>query len=353
MNYKNILITGGAGFVGSNLAISIKRRYPKTDICCLDNLSRNGSELNLPRLKEAGIRFVRGDIRNPEDLSGFEAIDALIECSAECSVLAGYNDPVKDLIDTNFNGTVNCLELARRTGAFFTFLSTSRVYSIEGLRSIQLKERNTRYDISSSQMIQGITERGISEKFPVDGHRSFYGSSKLCSELFIREYGEAFGLNFVINRCGVISGPWQMGKVDQGVVALWVARHYFKKGLSYIGHGGKQVRDVIHIDDLCDIIDRQLSQTDLFGGRTLNVGGGADVSTSLLELTQTCRKITGISPEIGFVQEERTADIPVYISDISEINRLCGWKPVRLMEDIVKDIFNWIQSNEKVLRDLF
>jgi len=132
--YSNILITGGAGFVGSNLAVAFQQRYPQSDITCLDNLKRRGSELNLPRLQAAGIRFVHGDIRNREDLDLNQNVDLLIECSAEPSVLAGFDNSPDYLINTNLVGTVNCLEVARRQKADMIFLSTGRLLSRENRR---------------------------------------------------------------------------------------------------------------------------------------------------------------------------------------------------------------------------
>ena len=124
---------------------------------------------------------------------------------------------------------------------------------------------------------------GVAEAFPLNGPRSFYGASKLSSELLIAEYVHSYGLKALINRCGVLAGPWQMGKVDQGVVTLWVARHYFRRSLSYCGFGGhgKQVRDVLHVDDLSDLIWKQLQSVNDWDGEVYNVGGGRENSTSL------------------------------------------------------------------------
>ena len=126
MKYKSILITGGAGFVGSNLAVSLKKKYPALRIIVLDNLKRRGSELNIPRLKNYGIEFIHGDIRNPEDLELNFKIDLMLECSAEPSVLSGYDTNPRYIINTNLIGTVNCLELARRNKTDIIFLSTSK-----------------------------------------------------------------------------------------------------------------------------------------------------------------------------------------------------------------------------------
>ena len=169
---KQIFITGGAGFVGSTLSIGIKERYPNYRVIALDNLRRRGSELNLSRLKEAGVEFIHGDIRNPEDLDGFQNLDVIIDASADPSVLSGITSPVTPLINANLNGTVNCLELAHKTGANFIFLSTSRVYPIKNIESANFEELETRYQWTDSQVMRGISAKGIAENFPLEGSRS-------------------------------------------------------------------------------------------------------------------------------------------------------------------------------------
>ena len=263
---KNILITGGAGFVGSTLCINFKKNYPGYEIFALDNLRRRGAELNISRLKESGVTFIHGDIRNPEDLNVFENLDVVIDGRPITSVLSGINSPVYPLINSNLNGTVHCLELADKHKAAVIFLSTSRVYPITALESCTYDEFDTRFVWSDKQSLPGVSSKGITENFPLNGSRSFYrpGATKLTSELLIEEYHSLKGMNTVINRCGVISGPWQMGKVDQGVLVLWLARHYFKGALNYIGYGGsgKQMRDVLHADDLYDLIDLEVHNLD-------------------------------------------------------------------------------------------
>jgi CDP-paratose 2-epimerase len=238
VEFKNILITGGAGFAGSNLALKLKADYPKTVITCLDNLKRRGSELSLRRLKAAGIEFVHGDIRSKEDLAGI-SFDLLIECSAEPSVLAGIESSPEYLLNTNLFGTVNCLEAVRKNNAAILFLSTSRIYPISPINELAFTESKKRFDIADQQSIPGVSSKGIAEQFPLDKPRSLYGVTKLASELIIAEYADTYGIRSVVNRCGVITGPWQMGKIDQGVFVLWVAKHYFNQSLSYIGYGGE------------------------------------------------------------------------------------------------------------------
>jgi len=225
-----ILITGGAGFVGSNLALSFKKEAPSATVVVLDSLRRRGSELNIAPFRRHGIQFVHGDTRSYSDLEDLPGnFEALIEASAEPSVLAGMDGSPRYAIQTNLSGALNCLEFARRRSAAFVFLSTSRVYSIAPLKDIRLLETPTRFEIGETQDCRGVSVRGISEDFPTHLHRSLYGATKLASELIIQEYVQAYGLKAVINRCGTIAGPGQFGKVDQGVFTLWVACHFFKR----------------------------------------------------------------------------------------------------------------------------
>lgn len=349
---KKVLITGGAGFVGSSLAIRLKQRYPNYTICCLDNLKRRGSELNLSRLAAHGIEFVHGDVRNREDLNAFSGLTAIIEASAEPSVLAGLENAPDYLINTNLMGAINCLYLAAREKADFLFISTSRVYPISAIERIAYEEKESRFVLAGRQTLRGVTMKGIAEDFPLEGYRSMYGASKLSAEMLIQEFNQFCNVRTVINRCGVLTGPWQMGKVDQGVMVLWVARHYWKKQLSYIGFGGsgKQVRDLLHIDDFCNLIDYQLHHMTELNGRLFNVGGGEAISLSLKELTTLCEKITGNSVNIVAVRENRPADISLYITDNSYVTATTGWKPEIGPEDIVADIYKWIRENEELLR---
>ena len=352
MNRESVLVTGGAGFVGSNLAMKLKKDNPSRRIVALDNLKRRGSELNIPRLAEAGVEFVHGDIRNKEDFPD-EPFGLVLECSAEPSVTAGYSGSAEYLINTNLAGTINCLELARNRSSDFLFLSTSRVYPMAKLSNLRYSEGDTRLHLDDEQPYAGASGEGVSEDFPMGGARSLYGATKLASEMFVEEYREAYGMRAVVNRCGVVTGPWQMGKVDQGVFALWMARHYFGSGnLAYIGYGGegKQVRDLLHIDDLFDLVKLQKNDLETFDGGVFNVGGGRGTSLSLRETTELCREISGNEIKIGSDPETRQADIPVYITDHGKITDLCGWRPKRSAEETMKDIHEWISSNEPLVK---
>ncbi len=351
---RTILVTGGAGFVGSGLAIGVKEARPDSRVIALDNLMRRGAELNLPRLKEARVEFVHGDVRNPEDLEGVGPIDLILECSAEPSVLAGYDESPRYLLNTNLMGTINCLEIARKHGAGIIFFSTSRVYPMESMGNLTYTEEATRFVLQQEQPFPGVSAQGIAESFPLDGIRSLYGTTKLSSELILQEYLAMYDICGIVNRCGVLSGPWQMGKVDQGVVVLWAARHLFEKELSYFGYGGtgKQVRDVLHVRDLLRLVLHQMEHLSELSGETFNVGGGLEVSTSLCELTMLCQELTGNTIPIHCQPEDRVADIPIYITDNAKVTERCGWKPEATMQAIVGEIVDWIRANEDTLRPI-
>ncbi len=353
MEYKHVLITGGAGFVGSNLALKLEADFPDLRITCMDNLKRRGSELSLARFKAAGIEFLHGDIRNKEDFPA-EDVDLILECSAEPSVLAGIGSSPEYLLNTNLVATLNCLELARKHNAKFLFLSTSRVYPISYINSLEFTEGEDRFDISDNQTTPGASSAGISEVFPLDKPRSLYGVTKLASELVIQEYAETYGLPSIINRCGVITGPWQMGKVDQGVFVLWVAKHYFKKSLSYIGYGGegKQVRDFIHIEDLYLAIKHQLQNFNNYTDQVYNIGGGLENSVSLKELTKLCEGITGNKIEIASVKEDRPADLRFFITDSRRFLEKSGLKWQKDARTTVQEIYEWIRDNEAQLEPI-
>ena len=230
-----ILVTGGAGFVGAHLAVELAARRPADAIVALDNLYRRGSELNLPRLRAAGVEFVHGDVRELGDLLAIGHVDALVECSAEPSVMAGVGGSPATVVGTNLVGAYHCLELARRCDAQFVFLSTSRVYPVAPLAGLALEEGETRFELAAEQPVAGASAAGIAEGFPLEGARTLYGATKLAAELLIGEYAETYGLRTVVDRCGVVAGPWQMGKADQGVFTYWMLAHVLDRPLRYIG----------------------------------------------------------------------------------------------------------------------
>jgi CDP-paratose 2-epimerase len=209
-----------------------------------------------------------------EDLQRISGrFDLIIECSAEPSVLVGTQGAdASFMVNNNLIGSLNCFELARQRRMAILFLSTSRVYPYDGLNRLSFSEGETRFEYANNA--SGVSANGVSVDFPINGARSLYGATKLASEIMLQEYSQSYDLPAVINRCGVVAGPWQLGKVDQGVFTFWLAQHYFGKDLKYIGFGGKgkQVRDLLHIQDLVNLIEKQIARIEEFRGQVFNVG---------------------------------------------------------------------------------
>jgi CDP-paratose 2-epimerase len=347
-----ILITGGAGFVGSNLAIAFRERLSAAEIVCMDNLYRRGSKLNLPRLEAAGVGFHAGDVRDEKSFPT-GSFDFLVECSAEPSVLAGINGSPDYLFQTNLVGAYNCLEKARTWQSAFLFLSTSRVYPIQRLESHAWREEEARF-AWLDEGVSGISSRGVSEATSLSGARSLYGYTKYAAELLIEEYRAAYALRAIVNRCGVIAGPWQFGKVDQGVAALWVLAHHFERPLAYIGYGGqgKQVRDFLHVDDLCRLVAEQIENFNTWEGWSGNVSGGPSNSASLCELTSLCREVTGKRISISSDPTNRPADLRIFIGDCARLFARTTWRPQKNVRTIIEDTAAWVRRYEASLREL-
>jgi CDP-paratose 2-epimerase len=346
-----VLVTGGAGFIGANIATALAARHADWELIALDNLHRRGSELNVERLNERGVRFVRGDVRSPEELQVVGELDVLIECSAEPSVMAGLDGSPDYVIGTNLTGAYNCLELARLRNAYFVFLSSSRVYPVAALAGLDLLESPTRFELADEQEPVGASGAGISEEFPMTGARTLYGATKFAAELLIEEYRATYGLRAVVDRCGVVTGPWQMGRVDQGVFSYWLLAHHFGWPLSYIGYegSGKQLRDLLHVADLVELIDEQLKMPERWDGVVANVGGGPEYSLSLLETTALCEEITGKRCEIEAVPTARPGDVPVYVSDCSRLYELTEWRPQHPPRQVLADTHAWVQDHDAEL----
>jgi CDP-paratose 2-epimerase len=346
-----VLVTGGAGFIGASLSLELAARHPGWEITAFDNLHRRGSELNLARLREGGVRFVHGDVREPGDLRAAGPFDALVECSAEPSVMAGVGGASDFLVRTNLVGAYNCLEEAARHRAQVVFLSTSRVYPVAALNALAHEEGETRFELLDAQTVPGASALGVSERFPMDGARTLYGASKLAAELLITEYAESYGLATVVNRCGVVAGPWQMGKVDQGVFTHWMLAFYYRRPLSYLGFGGsgKQVRDLLHVADLAELVDDQLERPEHWAGAVVNVGGGPQVSLSLRETSLLCGEITRHDLQIRRDPDTRAGDVRIYISDCHALAGFTDWRPSHSPAEILADIHAWIHDHESAV----
>lgn len=348
-----ILITGGCGFVGSNLALAFRRQGAR--VIALDNLSRRGSEILLERIRGAGVEFVRGDVRNPADLEQVSgAIDLLIECSAEPSVLVGVNGADAEfMVQNNLVGSLHCFEFARRRRAAVIFLSTSRVYPYDALNRQEYREEATRF--APVRTSAGFGPEGVGLDFPLDGARSLYGATKLASEIMLQEYSRQYDLPAVIDRCGVIAGPWQLGKQDQGVFTYWLVSHRLNRPLAYIGFGGqgKQVRDLLHIDDLVDLVLLQSRRIAEFRGDVFSAGGSTFSNLSLCEATDLCRRITGRELSVGAQPANRPADVIWFVTDNRPTTARLGWAPTRTAETILRDVHAWLESHPDLERAIF
>jgi CDP-paratose 2-epimerase len=294
---------------------------------------------------------LHGDIRCPEDVAEWPPFDLLVDCSAQPSVHAGLNGSPVSVMQNNLHGTINCAEAARRRNAPLLFLSTSRVYPIEPLNDLPFHEQASRFSWSEDAARPGFSRCGIAETFPLAGARSFYGATKLASELLLQEYAYSYRLPVLINRCGILTGPWQMGKVDQGVVTFWITSHLFQRQLRYTGFGGsgKQVRDILHVDDLFRLLVRQLQDPGRWNGSVYNVGGGNAISLSLAELTDLCRQATRTTVPIEPVPETAAVDLRIYVTDARRAMADFAWRPERDVADTVDDICRWAREHRDEL----
>jgi len=350
-----ILITGAAGFVGYQIARYCKEYYANATLIGIDNLSRRGSEHNVPLLKELGCSFFHGDIRNKEDVDDLPKADWVIDCAANPSVLAGLKGSSFGLINNNLIGTIYLLEKCKRDNAGFIMLSTSRVYSIDELNKIPLVEAEYSFVIQKNGIYQqGISELGIAESFSTAAPVSLYGSTKLASEVLALEYHYTFGFPVWINRCGVIAGPGQFGKIDQGIFSFWIYQYLLDRPLSYIGFGGsgKQARDFFHPRDLFSMIRMQIDQPDKKASRLINLGGGVNNTYSLAQLDAFCKYHFGNAKTINSIAENRSFDIPLYISDYSLATNEWGWKPATKGEAILKEIIDYAEQNIDLISKL-
>ena len=339
-----ILITGGCGFVGSNIAIYLKKNLKKVQIYSLDNLSRKGSSLNKKRLNKKKIKNFNINIENFNKLKLLPKFNLIIDCCAEPAIEASKYDTDR-VFNTNLLGTFNVLKKCIKDNANIIFLSSSRVYSIEKLRYL-VKKTNLSKPLKINYK--------INENFVTSSVSSLYGFTKLASEKLIQEMFYKTNLKFIINRFGVIAGPWQFGKQDQGFVPLWIAKHFLKKKLSYIGFGGKghQVRDILHINDACEIILIQIKKIKKINNKIFNIGGEINNSISLKDLTIKCEELTKNKIKFKSVLKTSSYDIPYYVTDNSKLKKIYKWKPSRNIDKILKDIYYWL-SNNKTIRNYF
>ncbi len=353
MDLRKCLITGGCGFVGSSLALHLRQNLSGLRIIALDNFYRRGARLNIPRLQAAGIEIREGDVRDERIWQDLPPCDLVIDAAAEPSVMAGSTGSgVEYVVGTNLVGTLNLLEWCRIRGGRLIFLSSSRVYPVGALRAIPLRETADRLELDSTRPFSGVSEYGIGRGFPMEGARTLYGATKYASEVMVGEYAEQFGLDAVIDRCSVLAGPWQMGRTDQGIVALWAARHVFQRPLSYLGYGGRQVRDILHIQDFADLILRQARHPISLTGHLYLIGGGRDRAIGLRELTRLCAQDSGNAVPISEDPVVRPGDAPWIVLDSRATEEAFGWHPRYSVADTVRDTVRWIASNRSLLAEV-
>lgn len=337
-----ILITGICGFVGAAVARQLTATNGADEVFGIDNLSRAGSYLNRAKLAKAGIQVFHGDIRNAGDIEALPAADWVIDAAANASVIAGADGRTssRQLVENNLSGTVNLLEYCKRHGAGFVLLSTSRVYSIGALVELPLRLDGEAFVFADDgAAIAGASAAGIAEGFSVAPPLSLYGSSKLCSELLALEYGALFEFPVWVNRCGLMAGPGQFGRADQGVVSFWIHSWRARQPLAYIGFNGRgaQVRDALHPHDLVPLLRKQMAFAGTAATRIFNIGGGAANACSLAALSRWCERRFG-PHEVASSPEPRRFDIPWMIMDSSVAAQAWDWRPEIPLDQLLEEI---------------
>lgn len=350
----NVLITGLAGFLGSRVARFLVAAQPSVHIWGIDNLSRRGSETNIGLLEKIGCQLRHGDLRCPSDLDELPAMDWVIDCAANPSVLAGLESGTSSLVGHNLIGTLNLLEKCRRDRSGLVLISSSRVYSIDALNQVRLEIAGDRFVAAVDQPdLPGLSGEGIAENFSTAAPISLYGGTKLACEVMALEYGHAFNLPIWINRCGIIAGAGQFGRADQGIFSFWIHSHFARQPLKFIGYGGTghQVRDCLHPDDLARLVLLQMgANSDAPRAKICNVSGRLSNSMSLRELNTWCNDQFGYRP-VASDPATRPFDVPWLILDSRLACRQWNWAPEVSIGSILDEIAgharthpNWLDS---------
>ena len=343
-----ILITGICGFVGSNLARALLAERPGLVITGVDNLAREGAHHNASPLRALGVDIRHGDLRVAADLDALPAADAVIDCAAQPSVLAGTAGSgctPAQLVGHNLEGTLHLLEYCRRHSAAFVLLSTSRVYSIPPLAALPVVVHRGAFAldpaaVAAGALPVGVTPSGVSEDFSTTAPVSLYGATKLASETMALEYGHAFDLPVWVNRCGVLAGAGQFGRADQGIFSFWIREWAARRPIRHIGFDGMghQVRDCLHPHDLAPLI---LAQLDAGAAaekpRVLNIAGGASQAMSLLQLGAWCRERLG-AHDVASDPAPRPYDLPWVVLDNTRAASTWNWSPRTPLASILEEI---------------
>ncbi|HEX3153327.1 MAG TPA: GDP-mannose 4,6-dehydratase [Candidatus Angelobacter sp.] len=337
---RNVLIFGGAGFVGSNLAHWFLAQTGAR-VHVFDNLSRQGSHHNVEWLKDiAGnggqLELTIGDIRNRRLVEkAVSSADEIYHFAAQVAVTTSLLDPRLDF-EVNVGGTFNILDAARqsRKKPFLLYTSTNKVYGDLGLG------KPTRLDTRYSHP----DHVGISESQPLDFH-SPYGCSKGAADQYVRDFGRIYHFPVVVFRMSCIAGPRQFGTEDQGWVAHFLYSALQRKPVTIYGDG-RQVRDVLCVHDLVRAMQAVRQHLGETAGQIYNIGGGPANTTSLLELMESIRKLTGIRLNYQ-LDETRPGDQQVYITDHTKLTNHTGWKPQIGIEQTLKLLQNFWRENQR------
>ena len=340
----DVLITGICGFVGATIARAFVEQGLPYRVHGCDNFVRPGSESNRAVLRRLGIQVVHADLRLASDVDALPRADVVIDAAANPSVLAGVDGRTssRQLLEHNLVGTLHLLEYCRRHGAACVLLSTSRVYSITPLASLAVEEREGAFVPTGAGLPAGVSIDGIDETFPTTPPVSLYGSSKVAAEQLALEYGAAYRFPVWIDRCGVLAGPGQFGRVDQGIFSYWITAWFHDRPLRYLGFGGSghQVRDCLDPADLVPLVRRQIDAgDDRERPRIVNVGGGRESAMSLRQLSAWCRDRFGDRP-VAADGTERPFDLPWVVLDARRAREEWAWSPqtstVAILERIAR-----------------
>jgi CDP-paratose 2-epimerase len=315
-----VLVVGGAGFVGSNLADRLLSSGTRVRV--LDNLSRPGVERNLAWLEERHgelLEVQRGDVRDPAACArAVRGASAVFHLAAQVAVTTSLVAPVEDF-EVNARGTLNVLEAVRAVEPppFLLFTSTNKVYG--GLEDVALVDVGRRY-----VPVDPALRRGVSEARPLAFH-SPYGCSKGSAEQYVLDWAHTYGVPAAVFRMSCIYGPRQLGTEDQGWVAHFLIQALAGRPITIYGDG-KQVRDVLYVEDLLDAFLAARERPREVAGRAFNIGGGPARTVSLLEVIDLIAEAVGVRPDLR-LDAWRIADQRWYVSDPTAFGELAGWQP--------------------------
>lgn len=337
-----LLITGICGFAGSTLARALLDERAGLEITGIDNFIRPGSQTNIADLKRRGLRLHHGDVRAASDFETLPAMDFVIDCAANPSVLAGVDGRTssRQLVEHNLGGTINLLEYCKQHSAGFVLLSTSRVYSIPPLAGLPLKVAADAYvPDPAATLPAGVTSAGISETFSTAAPVSLYGATKLASEALALEYAATYHFPCWINRCGVLAGAGQFGRPDQGIFAFWIHSWAQRRPLKYIGFDGHghQVRDCLHPADLAPLVLAQIDAGSRATERVCNISGGLESARSLRQLSEFCAARFG-AHDVSSAAQPRPFDLPWVVLDSARARQTWNWTPRRSVAAILEEI---------------